>query len=36
MTMRYAHLGPEHVRAVVERLEDGQKTGVYDQATPGF
>ena len=36
MTMRYAHLAPEHVRAVVQRLEKGNDAGVYDQATPGL
>jgi integrase len=36
MTMRYAHLAPEHVRAVVQRLENRDKYGVYDQATPGL
>jgi integrase len=36
MTMRYAHLAPEHVRAVVERLENRDTSGVYDQATPGW
>ena len=33
MTMRYAHLAPENVRAVVRKLEAGEPAGVYDPAT---
>jgi integrase len=35
MTMRYAHLAPDNVRAVVEKLERKDLTGVYDPSTPG-
>jgi integrase len=33
MTMRYAHLAPENVRAVVRKLEAGEPASVYDPAT---